>query len=62
MFRKETLKFRDEVQARFGNDLDQRIRKQIEQYVRTASGEGIRIELYTKALNEVKESQKRSDQ
>eukprot|EP00971_Amphidinium_carterae_P038847 763437-Amphidinium_carterae.1 len=39
MIRKETLKFRDEVQTRFGNDLDQRIRKQIELYVKTTSGE-----------------------
>eukprot|EP00971_Amphidinium_carterae_P307297 6106772-Amphidinium_carterae.2 len=64
MFRKETMKFRDEVQARFGNDLDQRIRRQIEQYVKAASGadQGVRIGLYTKALNEVKESQTRSDQ
>eukprot|EP00971_Amphidinium_carterae_P145313 2879279-Amphidinium_carterae.1 len=58
------MKFRDEIQTRCGNDLDQRIRKQIEQYVTTASGAagGVRIELYAKALNEVKESQTRSDQ
>eukprot|EP00971_Amphidinium_carterae_P206214 4092241-Amphidinium_carterae.2 len=64
MFRKETMKFRDEIQTRFGNDLDQRVRKQIEQYVTTASGAegGVRIELYAKALSELKESQKQSDQ
>eukprot|EP00971_Amphidinium_carterae_P061378 1215439-Amphidinium_carterae.1 len=58
------MKFRDDIQTRFGNDLDQRIRKQIEQYVTTASGaeRGVRIELYAKALNEIKDSQTRSDQ
>eukprot|EP00971_Amphidinium_carterae_P139824 2770140-Amphidinium_carterae.1 len=63
-FRKENMKLRDDVQARLGTDLDQRIRKHIEQYVKTASGadQGVRIELYAKTLNEVKESQKRTDQ
>eukprot|EP00971_Amphidinium_carterae_P061380 1215440-Amphidinium_carterae.1 len=58
------MKFRDDIQTRFGNDLDQRIRKQIEQYVTAASGaeRGIRIELYANALKEIKDSQTLSDQ
>eukprot|EP00971_Amphidinium_carterae_P061627 1220047-Amphidinium_carterae.1 len=63
MIRKETMKFRDDIQTRLGSDLDQRIRKQIEQYVKTASGAGgVRVELYAKALDEVKESQTESNQ
>eukprot|EP00971_Amphidinium_carterae_P152887 3030831-Amphidinium_carterae.1 len=58
--RREFIKFRSEMQTKVGVD-EQKIRKLTEDYLKTATGDKtkqVRIDMYSKALRDVEESQK----